>query len=88
MLDWINQNSGLFSLLAVIASVVVPIVIFKMQRKYDEEAERRRKQEIRQDAQDRLKAKRIANENPFAKLAGITEEIEETSYLEMKSKRR
>ena len=30
---WINQNSGLFSLLAVIASVIVPIAIFKKQRK-------------------------------------------------------
>ena len=41
MLDWINQNSGLFSLLAVVASVIVPIAIFKKQRNYDEAAESR-----------------------------------------------
>ena len=78
----------MFSLLAVIASVVVPIIIFRKQRKYDEEAERRRKQEIRQDAQDRLNAKRYANKDSFAKLAGVTKEVEETTYLEMKLKRR
>ena len=99
MLDWINQNSGLFSLLAVIASVIVPIAIFKKQRKDDEEAEQRsiererqaeqrRKQENRQDAQDRLKAKRIVNESPLARMAGDTGDIEETTYLEIRSKRR
>ena len=99
MLDWINQNSGLFSLLAVIASVIVPIAIFKKQRKDDEEAEQRsvererqaeqrRKQEIRQDAQDRLEAKRIANESPLARLAGVTDELEEKTYVEIRAKRR
>ena len=87
-MEILNQYSGVFSLLAVIASVVVPIIIFRKQRKYDEEAERRRKQEIRQDAQDRLNAKRYANEDSFAKLAGVTKEVEETTYLEMKLKRR
>jgi hypothetical protein len=88
MLDWINQNSGLFSLLAVIASVVVPIVIFKKQRKDDKEAEQRRIQEIRQDAQDRLNAKKIANASTLARCSGLTDELEETTYLKMKSKRR
>ncbi len=87
-MEILNQYSGVFSLLAVIASVVVPIIIFRKQRKYDEEAERRRKQEIRQDAQDRLNAKRYANKDSFAKLAGVTKEVEETTYLEMKLKRR
>ena len=40
-MDFLNQCSGLFSLLAVLAAVIVPIVIFKRQRKYDEEAEKR-----------------------------------------------
>lgn len=98
MLDWINQNSGLFSLLAVIASVVVPIVIFMRQRKHDEDAEQRsierelqaeqrRKEEIRQDAQDRLDAKRRANESCLAGCAGFTGELEEKMYLEKRSKR-
>lgn len=87
-MEILNQYSGVFSLLAVIASVVVPIIIFRKQRKYDEEAERRRMQEIHQDAQDRLNAKRYANKDSFAKLAGVTKEVEETTYLEMKLKRR
>ena len=90
---------SLLSFFAALAAVIVPIVIFKKQRKYDEEAEQRsiererqaelrRKQEIRQDAQDRLKAKRIVNESPLARMACVTGDIEETTYLEMLSKRR
>jgi hypothetical protein len=110
VLDWINQNSGLFSLLAVVASVIVPVIIFKKQRQHDEDTEQKRdekerlaeqrciererqaelrhKQEIRQDAQDRLDAKRIANESHFAMLAGDKEELEEKAYLEIRAKRR
>ena len=47
MLDWINQNSGLFSLLAVVASVIVPIAIFKKQHQHDEDAERKRDEKER-----------------------------------------
>ena len=67
MLDWINQNSGLFSLLSVIASVIVPIAIFKKQRKYDEIKEERTKDEIAkrelQDAQNELDA--MNEHSPF-----------------------
>ena len=101
-MEILNNYSGLISLVAAIAAigaVIVPIVIFRKQRKYDEEAERRsierehqaeqrHKQEIRQDAQDRLNAKRYANKDHFAKLAGVAKELEETTYLEMKSNRR
>ena len=90
---------SLLSFFAALAAVIVPIVIFKKQRKYDEEAEQRsiererqaeqrRKKEIRQDAQDRLDAKRIANESPLARLAGVTDELEEKAYLEIRAKRR
>jgi len=54
----------------------------------ERQAEQRRKQEIRQDAQDRLEAKRIANESPLARLAGVTDELEEKTYLEIRTKRR
>ena len=54
----------------------------------ERQAEQRRKQEIRQDAQDRLEAKRIANESPLARLAGVTDELEEKTYLEIRAKRR
>lgn len=101
-MEMLNNYSGLISLVAAIAAigaVIVPIVIFKKQCKYDEDAEQRsiererlaaqrRKQEIRQDAQDRLEAKRIANESPLARLAGVTDELEEKTYLEIRAKRR
>lgn len=54
----------------------------------ERQAEQRRKQEIRQDAHDRLEAKRIANESPFARLAGVADEVEEKTYLEIRAKRR
>lgn len=54
----------------------------------ERQAEQRRKQEIRQDAQDRLEAKRIANASPLARLAGVTDELEEKTYLEIRTKRR
>lgn len=90
---------SLLSFFAALAAVIVPIVIFKKQRKYDEEAEQRsiererqaeqrRKQKIRQDAQDRLEAKRIANESSFARLAGVADEVEEKTYLEIRAKKR
>jgi len=90
-MEILNNYSGLISLIAAIGAigaVIVPIVIFRKQRKYDEEAEQRRKQEIRQDAHDRLEAKRIANESPFARLAGVADEVEEKTYLEIRAKRR
>ena len=40
-MEFLNQCSGLFSLLAVLASVIVPVIIFKKQRKDDEESEKR-----------------------------------------------
>ena len=90
---------SLLSFFAALAAVIVPIVIFKKQRKYDEEAEQRsiererqaeqrRKQEIRQDAQDKLNAKKVANASTLARCAGVTDELEESTYLEMRSKRR
>lgn len=44
-MDCLNHYSGLFSLLAVIAAVVVPIIIYKIQRRNE-----------RQDAIDELDA--------------------------------
>ena len=32
-MDYLNQFAGLFSLLAVIAAVVVPIIIYRIQRR-------------------------------------------------------
>ena len=98
-MDFLNQCSGLFSLLAVLASVIVPIVIFKMQRKYDEEAEKRcvqrenlAKQEHerkeRKRLQDRKDARKEANASPLARLAGVTEELEEDIYLDKQLGRR
>ena len=91
MLDWINQNSGLFSLLAVIASVIVPIAIFKKQRKYDELKEERTKDEIAkrelQDAQNELDA--MNEHSPFPYTSEIDRLIRaRVNYLNKKLNQR
>lgn len=109
-MEFLNQCSGLFSLLAVLAAVIVPIVIFRKQRKYDEEAEKRcverekaaeqrqverdnlakqeQERKERKRLQDRKDAKREANASPLARLAGVTEELEEDIYLDKQLGRR
>lgn len=98
-MDFLNQCSGLFSLLAVLAAVIVPIVIFKRQRKYDEETEKRcverenlAKHELerkeRKRLQDRKDARKEANASPLARLAGVTEKLEEDIYLDKQLGRR
>lgn len=91
MLDWINQNSGLFSLLAVLAAVIVPIVIFRKQRKYDELKEKRTKDEIArrelQDAQDELNA--MNEHSPFPYTSEIDRLIRaRANYLNKRLNRR
>lgn len=91
MLDWINQNSGLFSLLAVLAAVIVPIVIFRKQRKYDELKEKRTKDEIArrelQDAQDELNA--MNEHSPFPYTSEIDRLIRaRVNYLSKRLNRR
>ena len=80
-MEFLNQCSGLFSLLAVLAAIIVPIVIFKKQRKYDEEAEKRRDDKELTKIQDRIDAKKEANSSRLAQLAGVTEDLEEDIYL-------
>lgn len=91
MLDWLNQNSGLFSLLAVLASVIVPIFIFKKQRKEEAEKERLAKEEAakreRQDAQDELDAMGV-NMSPFSLYGYSKIEIARAKYLWKKAGRR
>lgn len=91
MLDWLNQNSGLFSLLAVLASVIVPIVIFKKQRKEDAEKERLAKEEAakreRQDARDELDAMGV-NGTPISLYGYSKIEIARAKYLWKKAGRR
>ena len=91
MLDWINQNSGLFSLLAVLAAVIVPIVVFRKQRKYDELKEKRTKDEIArrelQDAQDELNA--MNEHSPFPYTSEIDRLIRaRANYLNKRLNRR
>ena len=91
MLDWINQNSGLFSLLAVIASVIVPIVIFKKQRKYEAEKEKQAKEEMaemeRKEAQAELDAMGVTG--ALISLYGYSKmEIARARYLWKKAGRR
>ncbi|WP_294986276.1 hypothetical protein [uncultured Fibrobacter sp.] len=95
---------SLLSFFAALAAVIVPIVIFKKQRKYDEEAEKRcverekaaeqrqverdnlakqeQERKERKRFQDRKDARREANASSLARLAGVTEELEEDIYLD------
>ena len=88
MLDWINQNSGLFSLLAVIASVIVPIVIYKKQRKYEAEKEELAKKEMakreREEAQAELDAIGII---PFGAPGFSRMDLAKVNYLKKKAGR-
>ena len=90
-MELLNQCSGLFSLLAVLAAVIVPIIIFKKQYKNDAEKERLVKKETaereRQDAQAELDAMGI-NSSPFS-LSGYSKmEIARAKYLWKKTGRR
>ncbi|SIO33377.1 hypothetical protein [Fibrobacter sp. UWB11] len=71
MLEWINQNSGLFSLLAVVASVIVPIVIYKKQRK----------DEMR-SMQDELDAIKEMDSTPFPMSDGMRAKHAKINYLQ------
>ena len=91
MLGWLNQNSGLFSLLAVLASVIVPIVIFKKQRKDDAEkerlAEQKRIQEKRQEELDWQEAAKRAHESPFPISEGTIKDRIDNEFRKIRSER-
>lgn len=55
-MEILNQYSGLFALLAVIAAVVVPVALYKKQKKDIALAEKKRKEEEWQNAKDELDA--------------------------------
>lgn len=82
---------SLLSFFAALAAVIVPIVIFKKQRKYDEEKERLAKEETakreRQDAQDELDAMGV-NMSPFSLYGYSKIEIARAKYLWKKAGRR
>lgn len=97
-MEILNQYSGLFSLLAVLAAVIVPIVVYKLQRRNDEKAalERDEKEKIaqkelerieRQDAEDELKAMGV-NSSPFSLCGYSKMEIARAKYLWKKAGRR
>ena len=91
MLDWLNQNSGLFSLLAVLASIIVPIVIFKKQRKDDAEkerlAEQKRIQEKHQEELDWQEAAKRAHESPFPISEGTIKDRIDNEFRKIRSER-
>lgn len=86
-MEILNQYSGLFALLAVIAAVVVPVALYKKQKKDIALAEKKRKEEERQNAKDELDAMGIGP-SPFS-LYGYTKmEIARAKILMKKVGRR
>lgn len=82
---------SLLSFFAALAAVIVPIVIFKKQRKYEAEKEEQAKKEMaemeRKDAQAELDAMGV-NSSPFS-LSGYSKmEIARAKYLWKKAGRR
>lgn len=74
-MEFLNEYSGLFSLLAVVASVIVPFWIYRKQKK-----------EQKQDLKDKLDA---MEENSFFPM-GLDEReyYEQKSYLAKKLRRK
>ena len=74
-MELLNEYSGLFSLLAVVASVIVPFWIYRKQKK-----------EQKQDLKDELDA---MEENPFFPMGlDEREHYERKSYLAKKLRRK
>ena len=90
-MEILNQYSGLFALLAVIAAVVVPVALYKKQKKDAALAEQKRKQEKileeRQEQLDWKEAERRAHKNPFPIFEGSFEQRVENAYKEVRSER-
>ena len=74
-MDYLNQFAGLFSLLAVIAAVVVPIVIYRIQRRNE-----------RQDAIDEYDA--MMENSDFPMSIEQREYFAKKSQLEKRLKRK
>jgi len=74
-MDYLNQFAGLFSLLAVIAAVVVPIIIYKIQRRNE-----------RQDAIDEYDA--MMENSDFPMSIEQREYFAKKSQLEKRLKRK
>lgn len=85
-IEILNQYSGLFALLAVIAAVVVPVVLYKKQKKDIALAEKKRKEEERQNAKDELDA--MTEHSPFPMDDFTRAKHARISYLEKRLGRR
>ena len=66
MMEWLNNNPGLISMVGAIAAIsaaVIPIFIYRLQRKNERIALRERKEKERQDLLDELGA--MNSHSPF-----------------------
>ncbi len=66
MMELLNNCAGLFSLLAVLAAVIVPIVLYKIQKRDAAFAEKRREQRERETARTRLEAMNNVSKFPMS----------------------
>lgn len=64
MLETLNDFSGLFALLALIASVAIPFIIYLLQRKNERDAEQKRFKEEQLTIQNELDSFR-SDGSPF-----------------------
>lgn len=87
-MEILNNYSGLISLIAAVAAigaVIVPVIIFKKQRKYDEEAERNRIKNERQDVQDELAS--LRSHSPFPMSENERARYSRSAYLDKRLER-
>ena len=66
MVEWLNNCAGLFSLLAVLAAVIIPIVLYKRQKRDAFLAEKRREQREKEAARIRLEAMNDVSKFPMS----------------------
>ena len=88
-MEFLNEYSGLFSLLAVVASVVaivVLVVIFNKQKKYQEYFYKKQQQDHLQDLQDEYEA--MESNSMFPMSLAEREYYGRKSYLEKKLRRK
>lgn len=88
-MEFLNEYSGLFSLLAVVASVVaivVSVVIFNKQKKDQEYFYKKQQQDHLQDLQDEYEA--IESNSMFPMSLAEREYYGRKSYLEKKLRRK
>jgi len=86
MLQCLNDYSGLFAFLAVVVSIVIPFVIYKMQRKDEQIAELKRLIEDQRNVQDELDSFNAHSPFPMSEMERLKQS--RISFLERRLSRK